>query len=102
MGLSPRWRGNLPGEGASRFITRSIPALAGQPTCQAANGGRLKVYPRAGGATAACPTHQRPSLGLSPRWRGNLQPHHIHREIPGSIPALAGQPQLAQRTNDPR
>ena len=53
-----------------------------------------RVYPRVGGATVRARRLITGAEGLSPRGRGNLQPHaglYAHR---GSIPAWAGQPFL--------
>ena len=95
QGLSPRVRGNrrqrpmgesgrgsIPacaGEPIRRHrrlsLTRSIPACAGEPSTEWPCTSPLKVYPRVCGGTMCCPSVSCPSLGLSPRVRGNpLQP----------------------------
>ena len=73
-GLSPRVRGNLPGQPLEESYTRSIPARAGEPPSGSTSKKSQAVYPRACGGT-----HGRMGCcclgwGLSPRVRGNLVP----------------------------
>ena len=90
-GLSPRLRGNLAigrwcqafkrsipapaGElhevGPFHGVDRSIPAPAGEPEPGAFGDVSKLVYPRACGGTAAASSNDGPSMGLSPRLRGN-------------------------------
>ena len=50
-GLSPRWRGNPVRLPAPRWIRRSIPALAGEPSTPRLGWIATAVYPRVGGGT---------------------------------------------------
>ena len=92
MGLSPRWRGNLPSFRPHGVIVGSIPALAGQPDPLSMMAEVDTVYPRAGGATCSASDAQIEGCGLSPRWRGNPQRAGLIPVNKRSIPALAGQP----------
>ena len=91
-GLSPRVRGNRAPITATKHISRSIPASAGEPSEHPGIPNPTKVYPReCGGTQKLCPIAQ-PFCGLSPRVRGNLgyrQPHIVGGR---SIPASAGEP----------
>ena len=51
MGLSPRVRGNRQAVICPGWLTRSIPACAGEPGTGLTTGRRLKVYPRVCGGT---------------------------------------------------
>ena len=50
-GLSPRVRGNLPGDTNTVAVTRSIPACTGEPPASFARSEERKVYPRVYGGT---------------------------------------------------
>ena len=50
------------------------------------------VYPRVCGGTAQRALKVAPQNGLSPRVRGNLTGKTGRRQVPGSIPACAGEP----------
>ena len=52
VGLSPRGRGNLTEEVLNDYISRSIPAWAGEPADALITHAALRVYPRVGGGTA--------------------------------------------------
>ena len=70
----------------------SIPAGAGEPTRRAAEGLAPRVYPRGCGG-ANVPTQPKCAhRGLSPRVRGSLIAASKPDELPGSIPAGAGEP----------
>ena len=71
-GLSPRLRGNPPGDRLAHSCAWSIPAPAGEPAAGHLPGQQRRVYPRACGGTALT---------------GNRRLH-----CPGSIPAPAGEP----------
>ena len=92
QGLSPRVRGNRPGDRNGPRAGRSIPACAGEPRSTSARLGWWGVYPRVCGGTplpggrCACP------WGLSPRVRGNLLDNSFRRIGRRSIPACAGEP----------
>ena len=92
QGLSPRTRGNRPDMRLHLNEVGSIPAHAGQPFSRTGHSFRLKVYPRARGATMHSDMDVIRATGLSPRTRGN--PHHFSPfpSVSGSIPAHAGQP----------
>ncbi len=91
-GLSPRVRGNPIIAAAAPTTDRSIPACAGEPSTARADGRERGVYPRVCGGTLASPLIASPTLGLSPRVRGNLISVVLHRYYGGSIPACAGEP----------
>ncbi len=97
-GLSPRLRGNrmetlpiYPGLG-------SIPAPAGEPTGAAGSRPAADVYPRACGGTQEGYRLVPPSLGLSPRLRGNRYETVRGMRSGGSIPAPAGEPLIHDRS----
>ena len=97
MGLSPRGRGNqtLP---ADRFPERgSIPAWAGKPAAAAAAQEQFRVYPRVGGETSDATSTWMPSIGLSPRGRGNQLVIDVEPGPERSIPAWAGKPRERSR-----
>ena len=84
-GLSPRVRGNpSPGARGAAF-PRSIPACAGEPIRAAVCGSCARVYPRVCGGTPPKPSVRLPSLGLSPRVRGNrgggIAPVRLRRRL---------------------
>ena len=94
-GLSPRLRGNHRRTLVPPRISRSIPALAGEPTNRRISPCGGRVYPRACGGTVEPPGPTLSEAGLSPRLRGNqlaVRPSGAPRR---SIPALAGEPRLA-------
>ena len=91
-GLSPRGRGNRWLPMADRFLTRSIPAWAGQPSALFHIASNLPVYPRVGGATRAFEGIYPQPIGLSPRGRGNRTVKTGRLHCLRSIPAWAGQP----------
>ena len=70
-GLSPRERGNHPGQPHPRQPDGSIPARAGEPPSRRKPPGRHRVYPRASGGTSSARQNPRVARGLSPRERGN-------------------------------
>ncbi len=100
MGLSPRLRGNRDYAGVQVSGGRSIPAPAGEPPVELAVPEPLVVYPRACGGTTFPAVIQSPTIGLSPRLRGN---HLLHgpKPIPHrSIPAPAGEPDFETHAGD--
>ena len=56
---------------------------------------RARVYPRVGGGTSAKSPCSPPTVGLSPRGRGNLYSNPLIIALSGSIPAWAGEPALS-------
>ena len=93
------WRIVTPWEGGrplhrlpSGWISRSIPAGAGEPQSQAINPWQIEVYPGTGGGTTFPVVGEAIDKGLSPHGRGN----HLQRieVVKGneSIPARAGEP----------
>ena len=91
-GLSPRVRGNLLNAVPNPYSRGSIPAGAGEPSGTVPLRSWRKVYPRGCGGTAVCRTAMRPSMGLSPRVRGNPLPRPGVHGSGRSIPAGAGEP----------
>ena len=77
-GLSPRVRGNPPGNGYRWAPQRSIPACAGEPHPRWTYYQRNLVYPRVCGGTTPTLTSSSAARGLSPRVRGNLSPPGSH------------------------
>ncbi len=92
VGLSPRVRGN---PGAKKTPARevgSIPACTGEPF-RALRARRFsRVYPRVYGGTSLPRTCFIPTLGLSPRVRGNPDDLERGPADVGSIPACTGEP----------
>ena len=97
QGLSPRVRGNLVVRRPIRPCAGSIPASAGEPRPRYTLSSHGGVYPRECGGTRRSRWAARPTPGLSPRVRGNRDPHRRHRVRTGSIPASAGEPGSEQR-----
>ena len=91
-GLSPRVRGNRRACRARSIAPRSIPACTGKPPVSATCGCQITVYPRVYGETGDSAAAYRSTTGLSPRVRGNPQPHHHAIFLVGSIPACTGKP----------
>ena len=91
-GLSPRMRGNRHIQDMDIARGRSIPAHAGQPRRRVSRRRRVRVYPRACGATVLLSRYPSESVGLSPRMRGNLKGSPNEAANQRSIPAHAGQP----------
>ena len=92
QGLSPRMRGNQPGQLPPIVCRRSIPAYAGEPMRATSTAIGCGVYPRVCGGTAAGGVKAPPAKGLSPRMRGNLNSEIENTLSNGSIPAYAGEP----------
>ncbi len=91
-GLSPPTRGSPLGTRTNHYRRGSIPAHAGEPAITSSMLPFLRVYPRPrGGASDPWPKAV-PSSGLSPPTRGSLRDGGVHRGVPGSIPAHAGEP----------
>ena len=91
-GLSPRVRGNPESCGTARRLTGSIPACAGEPSLSGRIPPQYRVYPRVCGGTGGGTATAGPSVGLSPRVRGNRPASIVCRRHSGSIPACAGEP----------
>ena len=91
-GLSPRVRGNPMLRTSPYSSVGSIPACAGEPAIRSSTLLNNAVYPRVCGGTRLWDTPAVPSLGLSPRVRGNHSPATTTEERAGSIPACAGEP----------
>ena len=83
-----KWRNQYLGKGERR----SIPAGAGEPNGQWPTCFHLRVYPRGCGGTIPICTTPSSNVGLSPRVRGNQRRMALHRLLPRSIPAGAGEP----------
>ena len=94
-GLSPRVRGNRRRKCRQYTFDGSIPACAGEPMFSALRITPRRVYPRVCGGTR-CSTRRRcPPTGLSPRVRGNRKADDVAPHLDGSIPACAGEPDVA-------
>ena len=91
-GLSPRVRGNRQTTASFCLPLRSIPACAGEPYPETSFFRGLPVYPRVCGGTVMLLVASSPTLGLSPRVRGNQQANRASVIGVGSIPACAGEP----------
>ena len=94
-GLSPPTRGNLKPSGIQIPCWRSIPAHAGEPRTGATDGAREEVYPRPRGGTVLIGGATALVGGLSPPTRGNRSIKPPARMKLWSIPAHAGEPELA-------
>ena len=101
-GLSPRVRGNPLHGGESACPRGSIPACAGEPADPAPACVCAAVYPRVCGGTNLAALGSRASEGLSPRVRGNPPATAARDRFAWSIPACAGEPQLADVRDDVR
>ena len=91
-GLSPHVRGNLLPGLRMQANPGSIPARAGEPLSLPPVTPCYRVYPRTCGGTPDRLYTGSPGSGLSPHVRGNLFSISLHRGMPGSIPARAGEP----------
>ena len=91
-GLSPRVRGNRPGQRRKIHQGRSIPACAGEPRLRQTPPAKTRVYPRVCGGTSPRTTRCSSECGLSPRVRGNRRSGSRRSERHRSIPACAGEP----------
>ena len=96
LGLSPRVRGNRPGQRRNANIWGSIPACAGEPEPDASGFSTVQVYPRVCGGTHAGHRPRAVPGGLSPRVRGNHKRRQYPCQTPRSIPACAGEPRHSQ------
>ena len=74
------------------WMTRSIPACAGEPTAIYARTVVSKVYPRVCGGTVQRLDRKARKAGLSPRVRGNRGQARQSEGVARSIPACAGEP----------
>ena len=91
-GLSPPTRGNRQVRIEDPKRHRSIPAHAGEPTRQTAQGQISPVYPRPRGGTACTVVDDADAAGLSPPTRGNRIAVSGRCAASRSIPAHAGEP----------
>ncbi len=94
-GLSPRVRGNPRLGGRRRARGGSIPACAGEPCSCAPMSPPKWVYPRVCGGTKVVADTAALKGGLSPRVRGNRVLQNLLHPTQGSIPACAGEPNIA-------
>ena len=97
-GLSPRVRGNLQVMPSGCQLARSIPACAGEPGLGSSDECTSQVYPRVCGGTPLTRPRRASPPGLSPRVRGNPLPPSETALRGGSIPACAGEPELAAKS----
>ena len=100
LSLSPRVRGNQKYLLVVEADAGSIPACAGEPAGHRSRMLRKWVYPRVCGGTIIAVYLGTTARGLSPRVRGNQIERRNRRSIIRSIPACAGEPQVAPRRCD--
>ena len=91
-GLSPRVRGNRRAGRVFDLSNGSIPACTGEPSPDHQPVLNRRVYPRVYGGTAYRCQVWPPSVGLSPRVRGNPMSRGLICESFRSIPACTGEP----------
>ena len=91
-GLSPRVRGNRDIALPESSGYGSIPACAGEPSLGSTRTTPATVYPRVCGGTALTAVVTPPTMGLSPRVRGNRWIEYQTAFATRSIPACAGEP----------
>ena len=96
-GLSPRVRGNPRRPSRWPWPRGSIPACAGEPIAEWPVMLTVKVYPRVCGGTLMTARRPMARRGLSPRVRGNPAAFAKISVQTRSIPACAGEPQMAMR-----
>ena len=94
-GLSPPTRGIRNGDEAHSGKGRSIPAYAGDPILSTRAFTSSRVYPRLRGGSYYRVSVWAHNPGLSPPTRGIHYLNAIARDIGGSIPAYAGDPNRA-------
>ena len=98
-GLSPRVRGSRQELRCNRLTVGSIPAGAGEPFAHLLFLPFLRVYPRGCGGARKSRLQYAGIGGLSPRVRGSQDEARRPRQDVGSIPAGAGEPQLAKNNS---
>ena len=98
-GLSPRVRGNRGSPAGDGVLGGSIPACAGEPRRPARQPGCPGVYPRVCGGTGPGKSPTLPTLGLSPRVRGEPPaasvarcPLRVYPRVCGGTPGTAALP----------
>ena len=79
------------GKNARHCYTGSIPACAGETATSPASSPARRVYPRVCGGNPTFPRIPAAADGLSPRVRGKHCDAVQAGEVPGSIPACAGE-----------
>ena len=94
-GLSPRVRGNPVPLLRMTRSRGSIPACAGEPLLSRLFSSSVPVYPRVCGGTVKSGRKGLPGTGLSPRVRGNHYIGNLRHIGIWSIPACAGEPDVA-------
>jgi hypothetical protein len=97
-GPSPRRRGSRCLVLRTCHDGGSIPAQAGEPLPRSAHLSRWRVHPRAGGGAGKTPARPDAIKGPSPRRRGSRDVQLGLRLDDGSIPAQAGEPRRAARS----
>jgi len=98
MGRSPHARGSPWCLISLRFMSRSIPACAGEPNSRLASRCASKVDPRMRGGARLLAVGQHQLQGRSPHARGSHVVGSCAAGDDGSIPACAGEP----RSRSPR
>jgi len=91
-GLSPRVRGSHQRHPAVGPRAGSIPACAGEPAGRFSPAQSIRVYPRVCGGASSSASRKAATTGLSPRVRGSRPGLGLDMDLPGSIPACAGEP----------
>ncbi len=92
IGLPPRMRGSLVGDGRCPVPERSTPAYAGIPGEAALLAGLHAVYPRVCGDPRRGSATRGSTRGLPPRMRGSRRPIRTPVRCGRSTPAYAGIP----------
>ena len=91
-GLSPPTRGSQARRALRQLRHRSIPAHAGEPGSAFSSSSAAGVYPRPRGGAVTEPSCVTAKRGLSPPTRGSHGGVAQRVNVPGSIPAHAGEP----------
>src|SRR5690606_25503213 len=95
QGRSPRTRGRQNSPPVALLRSRSIPAHAGETDAVEGVFDRFLVDPRARGGDSYRHPPRPPTSGRSPRTRGRPGGARGHASLGGSIPAHAGETELA-------
>ncbi len=106
-GSSPRLRGTRTTHRRLGLLDGIIPALAGNTSAKATSPTSPRDHPRACGEHYWRMAHAYAPSGSSPRLRGTQHHHKLFGDVPGIIPALAGNTMIgliraATRGDHPR
>ena len=95
-GLSPRVRGKHVNHLVHVLLIRPIPAGAGETLRRSPPPNICWAYPRGCGGNTSIQSFGKTVVGLSPRVRGKLSADWVFFELPGPIPAGAGETQIGR------